>query len=874
MLKDRLDIAIVGIGGVFPGASNLEEFWQNIINAKDVSVEVDAERWRLTPEDIYTDNLTPDKVNSRRACLVQHNNLNLSELSLDTAFLNKLDPMYQILLHAGKNAWQDSKTDKINNKRTGVIIGNIVLPTESSSKYSDEIFQQLFHQQLFDTELAGNLDTEALNRYVAGLPAGLLAKALNLGGGAYTLDAACASSLYSLKYAVDELRAGRCDAMLAGGLSRPDCLYTQMGFSQLNAISKSGRCSPFDKKADGLVVGEGAGIVVLKRLHDALAQGDNIYATIAGIGLSNDIEGNIMSPDSEGQLRAMQSAYIQADWKPNDVQHIECHGTGTPVGDGVEFRSLNDLWESHGVDGECIIGSVKSNVGHLLTAAGSASLIKTLLAMKNDTLPPTANFQLAADKLDMENSPFSVLAEAKPWKTQKNTKRAAISGFGFGGINAHVLLEEYKNDTQEPQQNEHIMAIEREDIAIVGFDMRLGPWSDNNDLAKAMLLQKGQIQTQATNWWGKTNNQSGHYINHISVPLGRYRIPPAELKEMLPQQLLMLEVAANALADANLSELSKEQQIRSGVFIGIELDMNTTNFHFRWMQQHYAREWLRKFGIVLSEQELNDWIDRLRDASGPALNANRTMGALGGIVASRIARTFKIGGPAFTISASETSGLRALESGMRALQQHELDQLIVGSVDLATDLRSVSAFQANHILHDVADGAVALILKRHSDAINDGDHIHAVIKGIGVAGGGGCDQQQTSNAANVNAIQATMTDADCKLESIDQVISAVNEPALSLSELENCCHTTFPFGHVGAANGLMTVGFAIHSLKHRTLPAGTSSAASHWLKDRINGPRRSLIHSSSLDGNAVGVLLEESETEYKHIFTSHNIFQF
>src|SRR4029077_8169329 len=152
-----------------------------------------------------------------------------------------------------------------------------------------------------------------------------------------TLDAACASSLYALKIACDELTSGRVDAMLAGGLNRSDSLYTQMGFSQLRALSPSGRCSPFDARADGLLVGEGGAAFVLKRLADAERDGDHIDGVIAGIGLSNDIGGGLLAPASEGQLRAMRAAYWAARWRPGDVDLIECHATGTPVGDGVEL---------------------------------------------------------------------------------------------------------------------------------------------------------------------------------------------------------------------------------------------------------------------------------------------------------------------------------------------------------------------------------------------------------------------------------------------------------------------------------------------------------------------------------------------------------
>lgn len=866
-MKELNKIAIVGIGGVFPGARNLDEFWQNILSAKDTATDVGADRWRLDPNDLYSPNLEADKVNSRRACLIQGFEFNPEGLSIDTDLLNRLDPMYQILLHAGRDAWVDAKTHAIDKSRVGIIIGNIVLPTESSSQFSDEQFKALFEAQLNTTpnNNAHKTDnkTDSLNRYVAGLPGGLLAKALSLGAGAYTLDAACASSLYSLKYAVDELLAGRTDAMLAGGVSRPDSLYTQMGFSQLNAISKSGRCSPFDSKADGLVVGEGAGIFVLKRLEDAIAHDDHIYATIEGIGLSNDIEGNIMSPDTEGQSRAMESAYSKAGWLPNQVQHIECHGTGTPVGDGVEFNSLNNLWQQHNVEGECVIGSVKSNVGHLLTAAGAAALMKTLLAMKHGVLPPTANYETPSNKIDLANSPFRVLAVSEPWEVKNNSpRRAAISGFGFGGINAHVLLEQYEKDATTNNTVSTVQTV-KADIAIVGMESRLGPWNDQSAFDSAVLFGEDKTVTHPSNWWGAgTNECNGHLINEVDIPLGRYRIPPAELKEMLPQQLLMLEVAANALDDAGLSELTAEQQCRTGVFIGIALDLNTTNFHFRWMQKKYAREWLQGLGITLNEEELNEWVENLREACGPALTANRTMGALGGIVASRIARAFRIGGPSFTVSAEETSGLRALESGLRSLQQNELDQVIVGSVDIASDLRAVKGHIEYYGQSNIADGATAFILKRYEDALRDGDKVYSIIKGFGAASGGGCDEKNIDPVVQIESIQQACADAECHLDEIDQIVfSTENEVLADSPILNNVDKNTFQLGHSGAATGLMSVASAVSGLHHRLLSADKESKVHYWLKDRIKGLRKCLVNATSIDGNSVSVLLEEGDAK-------------
>lgn len=758
-------IAIVGIGGVFPGASDIEAFWGNILAGHDCATEPPRGRWLLPADDAYSPEIAPDKVNSRRACVVEDFQLDLHGIELDASLRNVLpglDPVFHFLLHAGTEAWASAKTDQCDRSRVGVIIGNIALPTDASSAIADELLGAAFDKAVAEKLGLGNdsinsspnsstnVKTSPLNRNVAGLPASILAHALQLGGDAYTLDAACASSLYALKRACDELIAGRADVMLSGGLSRPDSLYTQMGFSQLHAISPSGRCSPFDQKGDGLVVGEGCGMVVLKRIDDALRDGDHIHATIAGIGLSNDIEGNLMLPASEGQLRAMRQAYRHADWSPLDVQHIECHGTGTPTGDAVELESLRSLWADSDPEKQAaraVIGSVKSNIGHLLTAAGSAGLIKTLLAIRDGVLPPTANFSNAIEGQGFADGTFEVLAKPREWQALGDVpRRAAISAFGFGGINAHVLLEEWNErvgaGTGKGVRVSSPSPVERdaEPIAIVGLDIAVGPWNTASKFA-APFATNGRssgdrVPTAPNRWWGHVNTDQyrGHFMDSVKVPLGRFRIPPNELAAMLPQQLLMLQMAANALDDAGIPNATSH--VKSGVFIGIDLDPNTTNFHFRWSMQGRIARWMQAIGLSLDTQDIEYWIQQWRDASGPPLTADRTMGNLGGIVASRVARAFRVGGPSHTISSEELSGLHALKVAVDSLQQSEIDTAIVGAVDLAGDLRSAISYGeqcrdgGRH--HDIAfaDGAAALILKRLSDAQRDGDHVHAVIDQI------------------------------------------------------------------------------------------------------------------------------------------------
>jgi len=536
-------IAIVGMGGVFPGARTLDEFWQIIATGRDTNRPAPLGRWRLNSADIlHPTPGTPDRVYTDRACFIEGFSLDPTGLAIDRDLLAQLDPVVHLLLAAGRDAFAGAKTNSLDRARIGVTLGHIALPTESSSKLCEEILTPLLERAVFAASTPGSarvprafgavpattsshhsnqssenvrrdaghhtrdacspqLQTHPLNRYVAGLPAGILAQALGLGGGTRTLDAACASSLYALKLACDELHAGRVDAVLAGGVSRPDSLYTQMGFAQLRALATTGRCTPFDAAASGLIVGEGAGVVVLKRLSDALRDDDEIHALIRGIGLSNDLDGNLLSPASEGQLRALRLAYDAAGWEPESVEFIECHATGTPVGDAVEFSSLSQLWsgrtwqpgqctlgavkanvghaagwepesvefiECHATGtpvgdavefsslsqlwsgrtwqpGQCTLGAVKANVGHLLTGAGAAGLLKVLLSLRHNTLPPVANFQRASDKIPLAQSPFRALTQSQPWpkRADGRPRRCAINGFGFGGINAHVLIEEW-----------------------------------------------------------------------------------------------------------------------------------------------------------------------------------------------------------------------------------------------------------------------------------------------------------------------------------------------------------------------------------------------------------------------------------------------
>ena len=875
----RERVAIVGIGGVFPGAPDPEAFWRLVADGVDATTDVPPGRWAIEPREAFDPRpATPDHVYSTRGGFIQDFRFDPEGLNLDPALVARLDPMFHLALHAGRDAWRDAITGALDRSRVGVVFGNIVLPTETTSAIAREVLGRTLEEQVLggSARAPEAAPTEPLNRFAAGLPAGLLASALGLGGGAYTLDAACASTLYALKLAGDELLSGRLDAVITGGLSRPDPQYTQMGFSQLRALSPTGRARPFDANADGLVVGEGAGMFLLKRLSDALRQGDRIYGVVAAVGLSNDVDGGLLAPSTEGQLRALRAAYERAGWDPREVGLIECHATGTPVGDGIELQSLKALWGDSGWSpGACVIGSHKGNIGHALTASGAAGLLKILMALKYHTLPPTAN--ATTPTLSEGPSPFRILSAAEAWQAPADglPRRAAVSGFGFGGINAHALIEEWvPANVPECAPNDEPVP-----VAIVGLSAHFGEMSGQRAFQEGVLRGSTANGEGGHDDWGVNHSSwvdreglqgedpPGAHIRAVSLRRDRFRIPPRELEEMLPQQSLALLAAADAIADAGWDDRPRP---RAGVFIGIALDPNTTNFHVRWMVVNQAREWNRDLQAELDDADFVRWTEALRDAAGPALTANRTMGALGGLIASRIAREFRVGGPSFTVSSEETSGLRALDVAVGLLGRGELDESVVGAVDLTGDPRwQVAARRAG--IREIArgDGAAAVVLKRLEDAVRDGDRIYCVVRGVGLAYGGAVDPSEPDERALAAAISAAHWEAGFPADVLEYVDVTGPERSWQGTAVGRVQGSACPVGsvatqvgHTGASSGLASLVKVALGLDHQIMP-GESTLPERkprfWLRDRSDGPRRAAVTSSGVDGNIAHVALEEFE---------------
>ena len=420
------------------------------------------------------------------------------------------------------------------------------------------------------------------------------------------------------------------------------------------------------------------------------------------------------------------------------------------------------------------------------------------------------------------------------------------------------------------------------------------------------------------NWWGAQETLwyrragfdrqrfPGYYLDALSLRLDRFRIPPRELEEMLPQQSLALQAAAEAIADAGWDD-NEGLRLRAGVFVGVGLDLNTTNFHLRWRMPEKARAWNRRLGLRLPDEELESWTAALRDAASPALSANRTMGALGGLVASRIAREFRLGGPSFTVSSEETSGAHALDIAVGLLRQGELDQAIVGAVDLAGDVRAVLA---THRLHPFSssgtvrplgaeadgtipgDGAAALVLKRLDDAVRDGDRIYAVVRGIGVASGPDPSDylaalrrgyaEAAVAPASVGYLEAHGSGRPDEDQARGGGAGRVGRNGRSATARPRALGSSkADVGHTGAAAALAGLVKAVLCLHQQILPplrgvatlrselaAGADSSPApyflprgpqFWLRDRAEGPRRAAASAQGINGTVIHVVLEEFE---------------
>ncbi|MFI7292713.1 SDR family oxidoreductase [Streptomyces sp. NPDC050121] len=438
-----LDIAVVGMACMFPQAPDLPTFWANVVGGVDAVGEVPADRWDPA---VHHGESTPSKWGG----FLPRIPFDPLRYGIPPASLGSVEPVQLLSLEAARRALEDAGYGdggrEFDRSRTSVVFGAEAGSDLSNAATLRAVLPSYYgHVPAALDDQLPRLTEDSFPGMLANVISGRIANRLDLGGANFTVDAACASSLAAVDVACKELVGGTSDVVLCGGADLHNGINDYALFSSVHALSPTGRSRAFDGSADGIALGEGVACVVLKRLADAERDGDRIYGVIKGLGSSSDGRSlGLTAPRPEGQRSALERAYRNAGVSPADVGLIEAHGTGTVVGDRTELRILSEVFDEAGAQpGGCVIGSVKSQIGHTKCAAGLAGLIKSLLALHTGVRPPTLHVETPNPAWDADSSPFAFHKEARPWAAPPQERLAGVSAFGFGGTNFHVVLSAY-----------------------------------------------------------------------------------------------------------------------------------------------------------------------------------------------------------------------------------------------------------------------------------------------------------------------------------------------------------------------------------------------------------------------------------------------
>ncbi|AFY47240.1 polyketide synthase family protein [Nostoc sp. PCC 7524] len=926
-------IAIIGLSCLFPGAENPEKYWQNLIEQKDLTSLANQEQMGVDANFFYNSiKGKTDKYYCMKGGYIRDFQFDAAGYEIAPEILQKLDQLYQWSLYVSRQALKDSGYLKNRSvlSNCGVILGNLSFPT----RFSHRIFASTYHkvinsaiQELLQDKLLHlpklSNDLSPLNALLSGYPAALIAQALSLSGINFSLDAACASSLYAIKLACDYLLSGKADLMLAGAVSCADPLFIHMGFSIFQAYPENSVTRPLDKSSGGLISAEGAGMVVLKRYDDAIRDGDRIYATINGIGLSNDGKGKfVLNPNPKGQILAFERAYKNAGINPNSIDYIECHATGTPIGDITELNSMDAFFSRY--QASPLIGSVKSNFGHLLTTAGMTGLIKVILSMNQGVIPPTINL---IEPLSSDNGGIcanQIVNATIPWPNNTSTKRAAVSAFGFGGTNAHLILESSKPENLDlglTTENLTKPTSSQNRLAIVGMDACFSSCEDLDDFDRTIYeAQQHFIPVPPQRWkgielqpellqdYGFTDGKApdGAYIQDFDLDFLRFKIPPIEEDQLIPQQLLMLKVADNAIKDAGIIA---GENVAVIIAMGTELALHQYLGRIDLTWQIPAT--LKKENIGLSTQKIAELETIVKSSLYPEARVNNYTSFIGNIMAARIAALWDFSGPAFTVSAEENSVFKSLEIAQMLLSQGEVDAVVVGAVDLAGGFENVLlrhqlapintgthtlSYDINANGWMVGEGAGAVVLKRYETAQQQQERIYAVIDAIALVQNNSQDKfpesvqqvcQQAFNLANIQPQDIGYLEvfgsgiAQEDTAEITGLNLAYRHNKTSQNDTLTCCIGSIKanIGHTYAASGIASLIKTALCLYHRYIPATpqwskpkhlehwqdsifyVANESRTWFLDEGVSKRIAAINGLGLDGTYAHLIISEETSQ-------------
>ena len=459
-------IAIIGCSALMPDADDATAFWQNIIDSRVSIRDLPEGRWPGPVEQFWAEggpgDVKENRTYAKIGAFVEDFEFNWRRWRQPPGTLPQIDPCQlwavEVAASALEHAGYGDDGRELDRSRVGVVFAN-ALGGENRNESNQRVWAERNRVLAVEAGLPESSSQAFVDSMVEGAPkvtedtmpgelanvvSGRVANLLDLQGPNHAMDAACASSLAALLDACRLLHARQVDAMICGASDRTMDPATYAKFSAIGALSPS-HSTPFDARANGFVMGEGAGALMLKRLSDAVRDGDEVFAVIRGIGGSSDGRGKgITAPSQRGQIQAIARAYNQAGYAASSVELVEAHGTSTKVGDATELSTLGTLWTGLEAGDNVAVGSIKSQIGHLKAAAGMAGLLKVTMALHHATIPPSAGFETPNPTVDWSDNPFFVPTEPMAWaQPDGHPRRAGVSAFGFGGTNFHVALEAY-----------------------------------------------------------------------------------------------------------------------------------------------------------------------------------------------------------------------------------------------------------------------------------------------------------------------------------------------------------------------------------------------------------------------------------------------
>eukprot|EP01105_Mastigella_eilhardi_P020876 TRINITY_DN500_c0_g1_i6.p1 TRINITY_DN500_c0_g1~~TRINITY_DN500_c0_g1_i6.p1 ORF type:complete len:4763 (+),score=1014.87 TRINITY_DN500_c0_g1_i6:363-14651(+) len=833
---DTTRVAVIGMALRYAGAPDKDAFWKVLVDGIDATSCVSAEFIDSADKSFLLCDRHPkyaDAIsNDRYGCL---------DATAPTS-------EHALLLQLAKCAIADATTRggaAPTLARCGVVSGCLSFPSKAlQHAFMSEAYVPHFEHDLTqNSELRaaasagrtwgsfatthGEVDPET----VTVDPATYVATKLGFGGSgcpAYCIDAACASALYALKLAQDHLRNGDADIMLCGATCLPDPIFVLSGFSVFQALAA--RSAPLAKDSEGLTPSEGGAMLLLKRLEDAVHDNNHIYGVLTDVGINNSGAGLPLKPHAKSELSCLRESFARAGLQPADVQYVECHATGTPVGDTAEVEAMRTFFGR----AMPLMGSTKGNFGHSLVSAGFAGVCKVLLAMQEGTIPATP-------KLDRKPADVFVVQANTPWPRCAGPRRAGISAFGFGGTNAHALVEEYRADSANEKPPAPPPRAPAPRLAVIGMAAHFGKLRDLVAFERAVFNGDDAVQELPPKRWRFFAESDafrssvledagakirGCFVDSITIDHKRLNLPMLDEDQLSPLHLLALRIIDSALTDTQ-GVIPKGAGARVAVLIGMGTDME--------LYRHRARVAMReRIGLRGSQppspaaQALLDYVEDPRTSFSYTSN-------IGNIAATRAAALWGLTGPAFTVTEGENSVPRCLEIASGLLARGEVDAAVVAGLDLCGSAEALwaqvrfggreklsaktdhpSASFAKDAVFFVGEGAGAFVLKRADDVATG--RVYAVVDGIAAGASAAEAARHALSAAGVAPSDVAAVDAatgtPAELSGLAEVYCSEKKEEKTVAL--GCVRATV--GHCGYAYGAAAFIKAALCIYNRYLP--------------------------------------------------------